>query len=377
MPNNRLHIVCFTIPFPVNYGGVFDLFYKLEALKDIGLDIHLHCIQYGNNKPQQELEKYCEKVAYYKRKKIFPIRLFGMPYIVKSRVIAELVKNLNEDDAPILIEGIHGSGIIPLLDKNRKIRIRLHNVEYVYYHNLAKTSNNLFKKAYYKIESNRLKNWEKYLVENGLNFDAVSLLDKKIYETKLSCKNVSYVPLFLRNWKKKDLDGLGDFCLYQGNLDIEENQVAIQWLMDEVFDNIDYPLYIVGKSNGSFVQRMRAKNPTIHWIENPSDEEMQNYIEKAQIHLLPSFNSTGIKLKLLHALYKGRFCLVNTPMVMDSGLETLCIIADSATGFKEKIKTYFTQTFSNEEQEARYDFLSAIYDNKKNAILLKQKLFEE
>ena len=38
-----LHIVSFNVPWPANYGGVMDVFYRLRALSRAGLRIHLHC----------------------------------------------------------------------------------------------------------------------------------------------------------------------------------------------------------------------------------------------------------------------------------------------------------------------------------------------
>ncbi|PZP52658.1 MAG: mannosyltransferase [Pseudopedobacter saltans] len=375
--NDKLHIVCFTIPYPVNYGGIFDLFYKLKALKENGVAIHLHCIQYGSNIHQPELEKYCTKVSYYKRKKIFPIHLWGLPYIVKSRIIKELVQTINQDKAPVLIEGIHCSGIAPLITGSRKIIIRLHNAEYVYYDNLANSTLNIVKRIYYKSESKRLKVWEKFLVDKGYSFNTVSLLDKKIYETQLNCKNVSYLPLFLPDWKiKNSLLGKGTFCLYQGNLDVEENQEAVKWLIQNVFTKIDVRLYVAGKSNGKFVRQYHSNNTRISWFENPSDQEMNALIENAHIHILPSFNATGIKIKLLNALYNGRFCLVNEATVKDSGLEQLCTVANSAEDFQEKIMNLFEQSFSQKDIDFRTTILDKIFDNKKNAMLLKQQLFE-
>ncbi len=32
MPDKYLHIISFDIPYPPNYGGVIDVFYKLKAL---------------------------------------------------------------------------------------------------------------------------------------------------------------------------------------------------------------------------------------------------------------------------------------------------------------------------------------------------------
>ena len=37
MPDKHLHIVSFSIPYPANYGGVIDVFYKLVALHKAGI----------------------------------------------------------------------------------------------------------------------------------------------------------------------------------------------------------------------------------------------------------------------------------------------------------------------------------------------------
>jgi hypothetical protein len=64
--HKSLHIVSFDIPYPPIYGGIIDVFYKIKALKELGVSIHLHTFIYGKEK-QPELENYCEKVHYYKR----------------------------------------------------------------------------------------------------------------------------------------------------------------------------------------------------------------------------------------------------------------------------------------------------------------------
>ena len=57
---------------------------------------------------------------------------------------------------------------------------------------------------------------------------------------------------------------------------------------------------------------------------------MQDLIGKAHINVLPSFNATGIKLKLVNALFNGRHCLVNEATAEGSGLESACFVAHDA-----------------------------------------------
>ncbi len=47
---------------------------------------------------------------------------------------------------------------------------------------------------------------------------------------------------------------------------------------------------------------------------------MTELIREAQINILPSFNTTGIKIKLLNAIFNGRHCLVNPAAIAGTGL---------------------------------------------------------
>ena len=58
-----LHVIAFDVPYPANYGGVIDVFYKLKYLHECGVDITLHCFEYGRGE-QTELNKYCKKIYY-------------------------------------------------------------------------------------------------------------------------------------------------------------------------------------------------------------------------------------------------------------------------------------------------------------------------
>ena len=72
------------------------------------------------------------------------------------------------------------------------------------------------------------------------------------------------------------------------------------------------PFIIAGKNPSEKLKNIAYKNENVSLVSNPSEQEMNELINKAQIHLLPSFNTTGIKIKLLNALFNGRYCLANT-----------------------------------------------------------------
>ena len=57
------------MPFPADYGGAIEEFYKIKSLYLCGVKVYLHCFIYGDRERQDELEMYCEKVYYYERKR--------------------------------------------------------------------------------------------------------------------------------------------------------------------------------------------------------------------------------------------------------------------------------------------------------------------
>lgn len=159
----KLHIISFDVPLPANYGGVIDVFYKLKQLHKQGIKITLHCFEYGRGEAEG-LNKYCEKVFYYKRSTSVFHQISRLPYIVKTRTSDQLLKNLLVDESPILFEGLHTCGILASKYLEKRLKIyRESNIEHEYYMHLANAEKNIIKRAYYRTESKKLKRFESIL----------------------------------------------------------------------------------------------------------------------------------------------------------------------------------------------------------------------
>ncbi|MEA3462590.1 MAG: glycosyltransferase family 1 protein, partial [Bacteroidota bacterium] len=63
--------------------------------------------------------------------------------------------------------------------------------------------------------------------------------------------------------------------------------------------------------------------------------------------------STGIKLKLLHALFAGRHCLVNPEMIEGSGLESLCTVSKSGRELELQIHDLMLEPFDESQIRRR------------------------
>ncbi len=376
MQEKHLHIITHDVPWPADFGGVVDLFYKIKTLHQNGVKIYLHC--FVNERPQQEeLNKYCAAVYYYQRQKKWSRFSFRLPFIVSTRKSAALLHNLQKDNHPVLIEGIHCTW--PLYAgylTNRIVLLRLHNAEFEYYHHLAQHEKNLFRKFYYQHESKLLKKYENQLAKK-VKITAVSNNDVKVYQQLFSAPDINHLPVFLPYLTAVGKKGNGCFCLYHANLSINENEEAAIWLLQNVFNDIEVPFVITGKNPSQKLDFLAHQHSHTCLVANPSDKELHDMIAKAQINILPSFNNTGVKLKLLNALYNGRHCLVNNAGVAGSGLDKLCTIAEDADDFKTAIKYLYAMPYAVEENEKRQQLLQQLYNNQKNADKLIEIFWSE
>ena len=363
MTENHLHIIAFDVPYPANYGGVIDVFYRVKSLSEAGVKVHLHCYEYGRG--EQEVLKRCYEVKYYKRDTSFAKQLSLTPFIVNSRRSEKLVKDLLQDDYPILCEGLHTTAI--LSDKrlkNRKIYVRAHNVEHDYYHALGESEKWCWKKLFYFAEAWKLRRYEPILRKAAGVF-AISQQDADYFSKKYG--RTTLIPGFNSADSVCSETGRGEYVLYHGNLSVKENETAAKWLIDNVFDELKLHCVVAGLNPSDKLLKLAEKHSNVTLVANPDDAEMIDLLRQAQVNILVTNQPTGLKLKLLNALYNGRFCLVNEDMVRGTSLESLCVVADEPEQMIAEIKRLMKEDFSEEDIEERDVQMRQLYDNESNA----------
>lgn len=364
--NKNLHIICLDIPFPADYGGAIDMFYKIRQLHEAGVIITLHCFQYGDRKPSAELEKYCRVVYYYPRKTGFRGLHASLPYIISSRQHPDLLQNLLQDKAPVLFEGLHTTLLLKDAALSERIKIlRAHNIESDYYLQLAKNCNRLFKKLYYYFESGRLRSYENNL-QNLQHILTISMGDTLYFKKKYPEIPVHFVSAFHGHENVTSKEGNGSYCLYHGNLSVAENIRSAQFVAG-VFSSLHIPLIIAGKDPGPEIFRLVRNNISVE--ANPGQQRMDQLIEDAHIHVLPSFQETGMKLKLLHALFAGRFCITNETWLAYGQELSSVLIARDETEFISAIKELMTREFTTAMVEERKYLFNEVSSEGINTIL--------
>ena len=364
MPEQHLHIVSFDIPFPANYGGVIDVYYKVKALAALGVKVHLHCFEYGR-KHASELEAMCAGVHYYERHTGKHQLLNSLPYVVVSRRSEELVDRLCEDEHPMLFEGLHTCHHLgdPRLNGRKRI-VRTHNVEHAYYAALARAERSTFKRTYFANEARKLQKFEPVLSEAD-HILAISPKDEDHFASHY--RNVVHVPAFHPSEKVDVPGGLGDHALYHGALGVPENDQAALFLVREVFNDLDVKLIVAGSNASSELRDAVAKSINVELRENISTEAINALVREAQVNVLPTFQATGIKLKLLLCLFAGRHVVCNTPMVLGTGLEELCHVKDDPAQFRMAIQACMGKPANGSTLERRTVILEERFSNHRNA----------
>lgn len=325
----------------------------------------MHCFQYGRPE-RKELEDYCESVYYYQRNNSPRQLLSPQPFISVSRTSKKLLERLSADEYPILFEGIHCCYYLRekrLLHKTKIVRA--HNVEHDYYQRLALSEKKLFKKLFLRMESRKLERFEPIL-KNASYIAAISQNDTA-YFTRKAYAATQHLSAFHPDEKVVSKTGKGNYVLYHGSLGVSENEQAALFLVNKVFNNINIPLIIAGNHASSTLKNAVKKYPHIQLVDKCTTEEIYEMIRNAHINILPTFQATGLKLKLLAALFNGRFCMVNSFMVTNTGLEKACILAETAKEMQEHVQQYMQKKFTEEELIQRRTILEKDFSNVEQA----------
>jgi len=367
LQNKAIHIVAFDVPFPADYGGAIDVFYRIKALKTLGYSITLHVFEYGRGR-QVALEELAT-VIYYKRATSF-IHLFSRrPYIVQSRINQTLLNNLLHDDAPILFEGLHTCYYLehPKLAEQCTL-VRMHNIEHEYYGGLQ-AAHSFFKKLFFWLEKVKLKKYQAIL-QKARFILAIKSSDQVFFQQFHS--NVFLLPASIPPVNNVH-QPTKRYALFHGNLSVKENENAALWLihtLDSLLET-DFPFIVAGK-NPSLKLQHTCREKGVQLCINPTENELTELIQQAHIHTLFSAMNTGIKLKLLACLGSSGHVLMNDQLLTGTDLDEFCQLANDEKSFKMHFIGLKNKVVSAETFQARQKVLNEQFSTLENCKLIKE-----
>lgn len=339
--NRHMHIIVFDNPYPPNYGGAIDMYYKIEALSALGIKIDLH-ILYNKRNDVSKLETLCETVSMYKTKKMFWKHFSLQPFSVKTRNIKALNRNLKNCDAPILFESLRTCAIFKSHSFKQKVAVRCHSIEHNYSWGLSKSEFNWIKKSAHYVEGYKQKYFESVLNKADVLFP-ISKFELRYFSENYKPKSI-FLPPFKGEKEVISKEGFGKYALYHGDLSISDNIKSALFIID-VFSELDKKLIIASYTIVPKILREieRYSNITFEHITNPN--KLQVCIQNAHINALYSYQESGTKLKVYTALLYGRHCIVNKNIVDDESILSICNIANSKSEYQKLVRNLFNEEF--------------------------------
>jgi hypothetical protein len=366
-----VHLVSFNVPYPPDYGGVMDVFYKIQALNQQGIGIILHCFCYGRSR-SKTLERECLRVHYYRRELNFFHFFSTEPFIVLSRKNDLLLKNLLADKNPIIFEGLHTTHFLdhPALADRIKM-VRTHNIEHIYYRNLASNDKNPLRKLFYNIEARKLERYEPKLL-NATYLLSISPGDTEYFRSRYD--NVLFVGPFHPGNDCMSASGMGNYVLLHSDFSTSENNAAASYILKELAPYWKFRTIVAGKRPSSEIFRMASVLSHVEVVPNPSMKQMGELIANAQVCLLNASQPTGMKLKLINALCGGRHVITSGEVVAGTNLDSLCHVALNRDEWLSLTDRLMKEEFTADMKIRRKTVLQEVADNHVNARMIVETL---
>lgn len=334
---SNILIVAGDYPYPPIHGGRVDIWSRIKLLREMNhkLDLIITTKNIEENcRYNGIIKEYIDNLYIVRRQNRVLDMLSMLPLQVKSRKYLSRVELTNNYDY-ILLEGDYVAEI--LKNKNlhyRKIILRSHNNESVYFYNLYKSTNNIIKKAYYYLEYIKFKNFEPKLFKDIKNIMFISFDEKIRYEKKCQKANSIFLPASVNSSIKKQ--GLKNKnALFIGSLFMDNNREAIIWYLKNIHEKVSskvdgYRLRIAGNSLGtslSWLDEYVNKYDNIEVYDTP--DTLDKLYSNSSVFINPMIHGAGVKLKTIEAIVNG------LPVVSTS-------IGSEGTGLRNNLDIYIT-----------------------------------
>ena len=377
------------VPVPPKDGGSIASFRLAEGLAAGGHEVHLLAMNTSKHFIEESIIKGYEKKnitirTSYVNTRINPFRalsnlLFSrLPYNAvrfisrdfREKLITSLI-SINPDIIilenlypALYLKDIRSTSISPVV-------YRAHNVESEIWQRAACNARSL-RKWYLKILARRIKRFETGIL-NKYDFlvpiterDALSL--NKLGNTKPVYVLPTGFPL---SGKPSAMtDSTGSKIAHLGALDWLPNQEGLLWFIEKVLPRLrkiypDIEFHLAGRNAPQWLEKRISVDGVIYHGEIT---DARKFIESHQIHIVPLFSGSGMRIKILEAMALGK--TIVTTSLGTEGIDTRndqnILIADNVDDFTERVlKGLEDPVFCREIGENAFTFVSEKLNNDK------------
>lgn len=311
-------------PYPNDGGGKIKTLNSLQALAQ---KFEVYAIFISEKKPNKDELNYLKTMGVKKIKVFFNEKILDSvkddyPHLIKnflklnphyvfqythkpaSTFIIKTIGSYNPDI--IHVDHINIAQYLPKIKKETWI-LEHHNLEFYLLWTRFIHSSKISRKLYLLIESSLTFLFESRVIKKFDHVFAISKTEAQRIKTFFKIKNVSSQPLVYLPTNIKKVKTKNPYILFIGGLGWPPNEDAIEWFIKKMFPLIikaipNVELHIVGKDNPVFTKTLPiSKNIFLHGYQKNLDP----FLKKASIFILPFRMGGGVRLKALTALSAG------------------------------------------------------------------------
>ncbi len=326
----RVLQLTYRVPFPPTDGGAIGIYNITRGLSDNKCKIDLLAINTPkHSQPPDSMNQFATQYDVYVDTKIRPLAmlinfLFGRePYntsrFYSKKVVVQLQELLTKNKYDFV--HIDGAFVAHYIGDIRHISsipilVRPHNIEYVIWDRLSRSSSNPLKKWYFRSLGKRLKSFEKkwYSLSDGLA--PITATDQKRLDALGIVQPMEVIPagVILDKYNKtiSATDKKVNTLFSLSALDWLPNLEGLDWFIQHIWPGVlkevpDVELHIAGKSTPEWMYKKNWGNTTIHgFVDDPV-----GFQQRYQLMLVPLLSGGGMRVKIVEGMAAG-CCIIST-----------------------------------------------------------------
>lgn len=379
-------------PYPPNDGSSIAVYNMTCGLINNGVEVTLLCINTKKHfKADDDVDADFRKKSNYSSvyqdtdvttagalANLFSSQSYFVSRFYFKAFEKKLIAILKEKEFGIIqLESIFLGNYIPIIKKysQAKISIRTHNAEHLIWERMITNESNFLKKKYLSLQNNRLKKFEKKVLQSADVIVPITEIDKVYFESWGVTKkyHVSPTGIQLQQYQVDYSTELPDSVFHFGSMDWMPNEEAVLWFINNVWEKVLAKIprakfYVIGRGMSSKMISLNKPNVVVIGKIQNAEKVYQHYCAM----VVPLLSGSGMRIKMIEGMAYGK-PIVSTHVgvegiAVNSGKN--CIVADNPVDFANAI----IQILQDKEKrnslqtEARH-FIEQHFENN---ILVKQ-----